>query len=984
MSEEAKDILKLWTDENYDALVPLNLSCESQGVRLDIHCALVKDNKAWFAYTLSQPGGSFFQYDKYDDFYKVQPGDFLSPLFYTSKMCGYLDCSKAENSFTFYVCYELVTEGNDDMSFEADRITMGCENPQIIESRELDLLPLLKEYGKAFEGAKFPGVINDSTSYENGENSPHLTPDSKILDYTRPQLDIPVTRDVTLTGIGWIGGELHVQFHYTGEYAFIPGENDSDPWDVWCGVEIPDENHYHSFLSWDENNDGTPDWIEYSWNLSRADASRMSQFTASVDNVTDMITGRWAVSIPLDDILAKPGPEELTLPETSPTEQPESIRWDLPQDDPYWTGETMKKGAYEFFLLEDDTVAISAYNGKNQKSVTIPSELNGYKVTEISTRAFSDNNALRNVTIPEGVTRIGISAFSGCMNLESVNLPASLVSMEGNPFHNTPALKSIHVAPGNPVFTSDNDLVLIDNQNMTLVRFAGAKYSGTYEIPQGITKIAEDSFYHCSNLTGITIPDSVTFIDNYAFSFCSSLKELEIGSNVTYLGSQAINGCYSLESLTLPDSLQEISGTLFGGCMRLKDVNISPDHPVFDFRDHMIIHREQKKIVAILSTASGTLEIPDGIEEIGDLAFQECGNLTDITIPDSVKTIGWEAFNACDKNLVIHASEGSAAQQYCNEYGLKFMTPEQDEAAAKSAVIDACDPAFWLELNKSYPDLADELRPVNLSAESNGIRLEILFASMGTGGFTERNTGYIDIVYTLQDLEGNRIVPGTGAIFGHALEVNDGALGQYQIALTTYNQAEHKVTCLMDGCLEKYPQPEDGQYTFSLAQLLNTEDTVIDLAPYLKQYGKAVEGVTPPEDMDIFCPASEKTWPEEMKILDYSQSLDIPLGDEGFLLGGIGWIDGSLHVQVDISDAHPSKWDESSNWDTRIISELPGRGIVGADSWIPGLRQLTEHIADVSPEEADRLKLTLVSSLYFDPIPGEWNIRIPADMITAE
>ena len=41
---------------------------------------------------------------------------------------------------------------------------------------------------------------------------------------------------------------------------------------------------------------------------------------------------------------------------------------------------------------------------------------------------------------------------------------------------------------------------------MTLVRFAGAKYSGTYEIPQGITKIAEDSFYHCSNLTGITIP----------------------------------------------------------------------------------------------------------------------------------------------------------------------------------------------------------------------------------------------------------------------------------------------------------------------------------------------------------------------------------------------------------------------------------------------------------------------------------------------
>ena len=89
-------------------------------------------------------------------------------------------------------------------------------------------------------------------------------------------------------------------------------------------------------------------------------------------------------------------------------------------------------------------------------------------------------------------------------------------------------------------------------------------------------------------------------------------------------------------------------------------------------------------------------------------------------------------------------------------------------------------------------------------------------------------------------------------------------------------------------------------------------------------------------------------------------------------------------MQVDSTKAAPAKHAESSNWDFRIISELPGRGIVGADSWIPGLRQLTEHIADVSPEEADRLKLTLVSSLYFDPIPGEWNIRIPADMITAE
>ena len=39
--------------------------------------------------------------------------------------------------------------------------------------------------------------------------------------------------------------------------------------------------------------------------------------------------------------------------------------------------------------------------------------------------------------------------------------------------------------------------------------------------------------------------------------------------------------------------------------------------------------------------------IPDGVTEIGEMAFQSCKSLTDITIPDSVIQIGRYAFRGC-------------------------------------------------------------------------------------------------------------------------------------------------------------------------------------------------------------------------------------------------------------------------------------------------------------------------------------------------
>jgi|GEM_PF-3297820 len=92
------------------------------------------------------------------------------------------------------------------------------------------------------------------------------------------------------------------------------------------------------------------------------------------------------------------------------------------------------EGGYTYDIVDGEAVITRYSNSAQGGDITIPSTLGGCPVTSISSGAFRDWNYgsggpyLTGVTIPNGVTSIGNSAFKDC-DLTSITIPDSVTSI---------------------------------------------------------------------------------------------------------------------------------------------------------------------------------------------------------------------------------------------------------------------------------------------------------------------------------------------------------------------------------------------------------------------------------------------------------------------------------------------------------------------------------------------------------------------------
>ncbi len=150
----------------------------------------------------------------------------------------------------------------------------------------------------------------------------------------------------------------------------------------------------------------------------------------------------------------------------------------------------------------------------------------GDGVVRIGYRAFYDCPGLVDVAIPDSVSNIGEEAFYFCTGLTNVMIPNSVTSIGEDAFARCSELMQFAVAGDNPAYAAQ-DGVLYDKSKTTLIAFPAGR-TGAFAVPDGVTSIGDDAFYHCTGLTSVAIPDGVTKIGYSAFYKCTGLVSLEV------------------------------------------------------------------------------------------------------------------------------------------------------------------------------------------------------------------------------------------------------------------------------------------------------------------------------------------------------------------------------------------------------------------------------------------------------------------------
>ena len=150
-------------------------------------------------------------------------------------------------------------------------------------------------------------------------------------------------------------------------------------------------------------------------------------------------------------------------------------------------------------------------------------------------------SSLINITLPESLTTIGISAFFRCYSLTSITIPDKVTTIGGGAFAICSSLTSF----SGKYASSDQRCLVMDGK---LVAFAPSGLTA-YTIPHGVTMIGVSAFEYCTNLTSITIPDGVTMIEDSSFFNCSKLTNITIPDGVTTIGYYAFYECRSLTNV---------------------------------------------------------------------------------------------------------------------------------------------------------------------------------------------------------------------------------------------------------------------------------------------------------------------------------------------------------------------------------------------------------------------------------------------------
>lgn len=254
-------------------------------------------------------------------------------------------------------------------------------------------------------------------------------------------------------------------------------------------------------------------------------------------------------------------------------------------------------------------------------------------LTYIGASAFAGCTALTSITIPNSVTEINSRAFSSCSALASVVMPEGDFEIDGYAFDNCSALASVTVSEAsfNRIYYVFSDTPYYESVSKTE---NGLKYVGKILVGYDEETVAEN----------ITVREDTLKIADEALSGNKKIKSITLNDGLLEIGQEAFYGCENLESIVMPDTVQKIGENILANT-KLYSSTVGPLY----VGKHLISLND----VTEINVLEGTLTI-------ADKAADAQGNVKTVNIPASVKHIGEDAFYTLFNLTAINVDEANS------------------------------------------------------------------------------------------------------------------------------------------------------------------------------------------------------------------------------------------------------------------------------------------------------------------------------------
>ena len=241
---------------------------------------------------------------------------------------------------------------------------------------------------------------------------------------------------------------------------------------------------------------------------------------------------------------------------------------------------------FGYSIEESGEITITSYVG-NEANVVIPQTIEGKTVTKIGMLAFSANQKIRSVTLPDSVTEIEGGAFFQCTGLGTVVLSSNLVKIGNGAFEATAisqisfpqSLRSI----GMRAFadcTSLKNVTITPHFTVSDEAFCGSGLE-TVVIEEGVEALGH-SMFASTKIREVILPQSLKTIGMNAFGSCSELECITLNDGLVTIDTYAFANT-NITEIVIPQSVTELTDAAFQGCDHLQKVRFEGNAPVVDY-----------------------------------------------------------------------------------------------------------------------------------------------------------------------------------------------------------------------------------------------------------------------------------------------------------------------------------------------------------------------------------------------------------------